>query len=100
MPEEIALEGMPLGGLAYDYQERSLDVAAGDTLLLMSDGLPELQDEGGEPFGYPRVRQRFQELGGKAPEEVLAGLGDSARTWTGGKPPNDDVTFVVVRVRA
>ncbi|HEX5718520.1 MAG TPA: SpoIIE family protein phosphatase [Thermoanaerobaculia bacterium] len=98
--EEIALEGMPLGGLAYDYQELSLEVASGDTLLLMSDGLPELQDVQGEPFGYPRVRQSFQDLGGNAPEDVIAGLGDAARTWTGGKPPNDDVTFVVVRVRA
>ena len=98
--EEIALEGMPLGGLAYDYQELSLEVASGDTLLLMSDGLPELQDEHGEPFGYPRVRQRFQEQGGGTPEDVIAGLADAARTWTGGKPPNDDVTFVVVRARA
>jgi serine phosphatase RsbU (regulator of sigma subunit) len=98
--EEIALEGMPLGGLAYDYQELSLEVASGDTLLLMSDGLPELQDEQGEPFGYPRVRQSFQELGGKAPEDIIAGLGDAARAWTGGKPPNDDVTFVALRVRA
>jgi serine phosphatase RsbU (regulator of sigma subunit) len=98
--EEIALEGMPLGGLAYDYQELSLGIASGDTLLLMSDGLPELQDEQGEPFGYPRVRQSFQGLGGKAPEDVIAGLGEAARAWTGGKPPNDDVTFVAVRVRA
>lgn len=98
--EEIALEGMPLGGLAYDYQELSLGVASGDTLLLMSDGLPELQDDQGEPFGYPRVRQRFQELGGGAPEDIIAGLGDAARAWIGGKPPNDDVTFVVIRVRA
>ena len=98
--EEIALEGMPLGGLAYDYQELSLEVASGDTLLLMSDGLPELQDEQGEPFGYPRVRQSFKELGGRAPENVIAGLGDTARAWTVGKPPGDDITFVVVRVRA
>jgi serine phosphatase RsbU (regulator of sigma subunit) len=97
--QEIALEGMPLGGLAYDYQELSLEVAPGDTLLLMSDGLPELQDEQGEPFGYPRVRESFQELGGKTPEAVIAGLGEAARAWTGGKPPNDDVTFVAVRVR-
>lgn len=98
--EEIALEGMPLGGLAYDYQEVQLRVAPGDTLLLMTDGLPELQDERGEPFGYLRVCQRVQELGGRAPEDVIAGLADSARAWTGGNPPNDDVTFVVIRVRA
>ena len=96
--EEIALEGMPLGGLAYDYQEIRLPLSPGDTLLLMSDGLPELQDERGEPFGYVRVRQRFQELGGRHPEEVITGLGEAARIWTAGKPPNDDVTFVAVRL--
>lgn len=96
--EEIALEGMPLGGLAYDYREVRVPLSPGDTLLLMSDGLPELQDERGEPFGYVRVRQRFQELGGRHPEEVIAGLGEAARTWTGGNPPNDDVTFVTIRL--
>ena len=98
--EEIALQGMPLGGLAYDYREVRMEVGPGDVLLLMSDGLPELQDGRGEPFGYPRVRGLFEELGGRAPEEIIAGLTAAARSWTGGEPPNDDVTFVAVRVRA
>jgi serine phosphatase RsbU (regulator of sigma subunit) len=101
--EEIALEGMPLGGLAFDYREVRMDVGPGDVLLLMSDGLPELQDSPGghgEPFGYPRVRGVFEELGGRAPEDIIAGLTAAARSWTGGEPPNDDITFVAVRVRA
>ncbi|MES1241307.1 MAG: SpoIIE family protein phosphatase [Acidobacteriota bacterium] len=101
--EEIALQGMPLGGLAYDYREMRMEVGPGDVLLLMSDGLPELQDGRGEPFGYPRVRSLFEELGGRAPEDVIAGLTAAARYWSGGtngEPPNDDVTFVAVRVRA
>lgn len=97
--EEIALQGMPLGGLAYDYREMRLEVGPGDVLLLMSDGLPELQDSQGEPFGYPRVRGVFQELGARSPEEILAGLTRAARSWTQGEPPNDDVTFVAVKVR-
>lgn len=97
--EEIALEGMPLGGLAFEYREARLGADPGDTLLLMSDGLPELLDGTGEPFGYVRVRSLFESLGGRTPEEVVAGLIDAAGSWTGGKPPNDDVTFVVVRVR-
>ncbi len=97
--EEIVLEGMPLGGLASDYKEVRLGVEPGDTLLLMSDGLPELQDGSGEPFGYVRVRSLFERLGGGAPDEMVAGLIDAAREWTGGKPPSDDMTFVVVRVR-
>lgn len=97
--EEIALEGMPLGGLAFEYREVRLDVQTGDTLLLMSDGLPELQDGTGEPFGYVRVRALFESLGGRTPDEIIAGLIEAARRWTGGKPPNDDMTFVVVRVQ-
>jgi serine phosphatase RsbU (regulator of sigma subunit) len=66
----------------------------------MSDGLPELQDGRGEPFGYARVRSLFEEIGGRAPEDIIAGLTAAARSWTDGEPPNDDVTFVAVRVRA
>ncbi|HEV2844261.1 MAG TPA: SpoIIE family protein phosphatase, partial [Thermoanaerobaculia bacterium] len=40
--EEIALVGMPLGGLLSTYEERRLEIHPGDTVLLMSDGLPEL----------------------------------------------------------
>jgi serine phosphatase RsbU (regulator of sigma subunit) len=97
--EEIVLQGMPLGGLAFDYREMRLDVGPGDVLLLMSDGLPELQDGRGEPFGYPRVRSLFGELGARAPEEIIAGLTAAGRSWSEGEPPNDDVTFVAVRVR-
>ena len=98
--EEIALQGMPLGGLASDYQERTLAVEPGDTILLMTDGLPELPDGDGDPLGYPRVRSLFESLGGKPPEEIIAGLAAAADSWSGGQPPKDDITFVVLRVRA
>ncbi|HEV8579355.1 MAG TPA: SpoIIE family protein phosphatase [Thermoanaerobaculia bacterium] len=98
--EEIALQGMPLGGLASEYQERSLEVEPGDTILLMTDGLPELQNGDGDPLGYPRVRSLFESLGAKPPEEIIAGLGAAADSWSGGQPPKDDITFVVLRGRS
>jgi serine phosphatase RsbU (regulator of sigma subunit) len=96
--EEVALAGMPLGGLAFDYEDRRLEVEPGDTLLLMTDGLPELADPEGEPLGYPRVRSLFAELGGRAPAEVIAGLTTAADAWATGQPPRDDVTLVAIRV--
>ncbi len=98
--EEHALQGMPLGGLASDYQERTLELAPGDTILLLTDGLPELTNADGDPLGYPRVRSLFASLTGKPPEEVIAGLANAAESWTGGESPKDDITLVVVRVRA
>jgi serine phosphatase RsbU (regulator of sigma subunit) len=97
--EEVVLSGMPLGGLASEYEERGLQTASGDMILMMTDGLPELTNSEGDPLGYPRVRSLFESLGGKAPEEVLAGLTAAAESWSGGQPPKDDITFVVIRVR-
>ena len=101
--EEVALAGMPLGGLAFDYEEQRLEVEPGDTILMMTDGLPELEDAQGEPLGYPRVRALFVELGGlpsSAPPDIIAGLAQAAESWGGGQPPKDDMTFVVLRVRS
>lgn len=97
--EEVALAGMPLGGLAFEYEERRLQIAPGDVILMMTDGLPELTDLAGDPLGYPRVRSLFESLGAKAPDEVIAGLTAAAESWSGGQAPKDDITFVVIRIR-
>ncbi|MFL6263642.1 MAG: SpoIIE family protein phosphatase [Thermoanaerobaculia bacterium] len=97
--EEVSLQGMPLGGFALDYEERRLDLASGDALLLMTDGLPELANREGDPLGYPKVRALFEDLGAQAPEEIIAGLNRAAEAWTAGEPVKDDVTLVVIRVR-
>lgn len=96
--EEIALQGMPLGSLAYAYEEKTVEVAPGDTILLLSDGLPELPNPQGDPLGYPRVRTLFEGQAEKPPEEIIAGLTAAAEQWAGGGAPKDDVTLVVVRV--
>jgi serine phosphatase RsbU (regulator of sigma subunit) len=67
---------------------------------MMTDGLPELADPEGEPLGYPRVRALFAELGNRAPAEVIAGLARAAESWGAGQAPKDDMTFVVLKVRA
>jgi hypothetical protein len=56
--EEIELDsGLPLG-LTADaaYSETSLQLAPGDTLTLLSDGVVEAQTEAGELFGFERTR--------------------------------------------
>jgi serine phosphatase RsbU (regulator of sigma subunit) len=98
--EEIALPGMPLGGLASEYQEQAFEVDPGDTILMLTDGLPELTNVDGDPLGYPRVRSLFESLGGKPPAEVIAGLAAAADSWASGQAPKDDITLVVVRMRA
>ncbi|HYG65969.1 MAG TPA: SpoIIE family protein phosphatase, partial [Thermoanaerobaculia bacterium] len=98
--EEICLEATPLGALAdCVYPERELELEPGDTLLLLTDGLPELLGEGGEPLGYPRLHELFAAAAGREPQEVIRHLAAAADTWRGAEAPVDDMTFVVLQVR-
>lgn len=96
--EEIALHATPLGTLGTDYEQRILDLAPSDTVLLMSDGFPELMNAEGQQLGYVAAADRFaRAAAAPSASEVIRQLGDAVREWHGDSPPNDDVTFVVVR---
>lgn len=98
--EEVELPGVPLGALADPtYDERRLELAPGDAVLLASDGFAELQDAAGDPMGYVRVREEFAAAAPHAPGEAVERLATAAREWSGGGPPSDDVTLVVLRMR-
>ncbi len=99
--DEIALHATPLGTLGADYHDELVQLAVGDTMLLMTDGFPELIDASGQQLGYTAAMQEFAAAATSADAgAVIAALEESARRWHGSAPPNDDVTFVVVRKRA
>ncbi|HEU5162781.1 MAG TPA: SpoIIE family protein phosphatase, partial [Thermoanaerobaculia bacterium] len=94
---ELVGVGMPLGAFGGGYEDVVADIEPGDTLLLMSDGFPELLDRRGEPLGYVAVENAFRMVATQSPEEIIAALSRAADERTGGEPPNDDITFVVVK---
>jgi serine phosphatase RsbU (regulator of sigma subunit) len=98
--EEVVLSGPPLGSLAgARYQRWTSRLAPGDTLLLTSDGFPELRDRHDEMVGYPRLRGLFAEAAERSPDDLIRHLAAAASDWTGGAPPADDVTFLVLKAR-
>ena len=98
--EEIMLNGMPLGAIKnFPYEIKETEISAGDTILLLSDGLPELKSENGEQYSYERVKQEFKNSAEKDPDEIVEHLKNSASRWSNGVEPDDDVTFVVIKVK-
>lgn len=98
--EEVIINNMPLGamnGIVYNIKE--LKIERGDTLLLMSDGFAELKNESLEIYGYKRAGNSFLETAKKEPEEIITYLRKEGRTWTNDKEPEDDVTFVVIKIK-
>lgn len=101
--QEIALEGLPLGASATIegvYEEQTVDLLPGDTLLVATDGFAELLDGQGEPLGYERARDAFAgaATGAESSQQVLDRLTAVCRDWGGEGALADDVTFLVVRV--
>ncbi|MFB3131123.1 MAG: PP2C family protein-serine/threonine phosphatase [Rhodothermales bacterium] len=96
--EEVVLKGPPLGSFPdFPYQQCTLSLAPGDTVLLMSDGFLELLNRQGEMLEAPRVHALFEEVAGEPPDAVIAHLRQAGNAWANNRPLNDDVTFVVLQ---
>ena len=98
--EEVELKGMPLGSfLDVEYQWKDLNLDSGDTVLFMSDGLPEMFNAQGEVLGEERAKALFREVGQSAPEKIIKHLVMAGKAWANGQPQQDDVTLVVVKMK-
>jgi sigma-B regulation protein RsbU (phosphoserine phosphatase) len=94
----IEVGGLPLGcfdSVAYD--EKALELSAGDVFVFHTDGLTEAR-RGGEEYGVARLGRQIEEharlsaprLGERILEDVDRFMGDAL--------PTDDVTLIVVKV--
>lgn len=98
--EEIAIHNMPLGAMReVDYDVHEFRIERGDTLLMMTDGFAELKNQNEELYSYRRARNTFEQIAGLEPEAIVNHLKDEGRRWTNDKDPEDDVTFVVIKVK-
>ncbi len=98
--EEVAMRALPLGGMTkYQYQQQELRLAVNDVVVLMSDGLPERFNVNGEMLEDVRIHQALPTLAQQSAEEIIAALVRLGDEWGAGHPQDDDVTFVVLRIK-
>jgi serine phosphatase RsbU (regulator of sigma subunit) len=98
--ETFELPGTPLGSLArFPYRQVEVPLAAGDFVVFMSDGLPELMSESEEMVGYERLPGLLSASAATTAEELVTELAMFASDWRGSRLQDDDITFVVVRMK-
>ena len=98
--EEIFLRGMPLGSSAnYDYELKVIELNEGDTIFMYSDGFPELFNDQKDMFGYERVKQEIQRVAQNDSQTIIDELNKVIDDWAGEKTPDDDITFVVIKIK-
>lgn len=98
--ERVEVAGTPLGVRRKpSFEGRVLDFDPGTTLLLFSDGLPELLDAHERELGDQVIGECLASASDASAEEILARVIALADEWSGGRAAADDVTVMVVRAR-
>ena len=96
--DEILIGGLPLGSIKDEtFVLENFGFETGDSLVFISDGLPEAINRSDEMLGYEAVYDCVRtngEQGAEAQKQALLDLGSS---WLGDIRNQDDITIVVVK---
>ena len=89
--------GLPLGMfLETEFSATPVQLEAGDTLFLYTDGLSEASNESGE-YGVDRVMTLVHQQAARQPAELIDACLDDVRAFTNGAPSFDDMTVLALR---
>jgi len=91
--------GFPMGAMAMPGRRPAaeIDLAPGDLLVLLTDGVFEYFDPDGAAFGEDRVEAVLREHHRESTAALSARLLGAARAFARGAPQQDDVTMVLVK---
>jgi sigma-B regulation protein RsbU (phosphoserine phosphatase) len=82
-----------------DYETGRERVAAGDMLVLFSDGVTEAENPAGEEVGDDRLSAWLGRAAGKSATEVVDAIQRDLASFCASAAASDDVTLMVVKVR-
>lgn len=98
---ETKVGGPPLGaglGELLGYPELTLEVVAGDLLVITSDGVAEAANFADEMFGFERLKETIAQGPTTSAQAMLNHLKETLAAFVSSAEPRDDVTIVVVQV--
>jgi len=96
--ELLESKGMPLGSVTdFEYQKIRADLAAGDTLILISDGFMEQMNSEREQLGIDGLMDCLHRNDSQTADELIRSLNICFDRWKKDMEQQDDVTIVVVK---
>jgi phosphoserine phosphatase RsbU/P len=94
-------DNLPLGVREGElYQQRSIPLEPGDTLLLFSDGITDARNATGMDFGFEQLERLVKENGRLAPGALIEAVGNALSAFSGNARPSDDQTSVAIQVES
>lgn len=92
--------GGPILGAFGDasFEQETVSLADGDTLVMFTDGVTEARNAAGEEFGEERLIACVEEEAGAPPSMLLQRIFSAVREFGHGVEQSDDVTAAVTRL--
>ncbi|MCR9294569.1 MAG: serine/threonine-protein phosphatase [bacterium] len=100
--ETLPAEAPPLGILR-DLEVscmRRENIRQGAILVIVTDGILEIENEAGEQFGELRLRETIASYRSEPAKTLVAKLLATSRRFAGKKPHQDDITALIVKFTA
>jgi sigma-B regulation protein RsbU (phosphoserine phosphatase) len=92
--------GYPLGvRRKLEFNQHTVDFEPGDFIALCSDGFIEARNRRNEEFGFKRLEQSIFDHRLKSSQEICLGVGNDLFEFLSSRPHEDDLTFLVMRVK-
>jgi len=97
---ELDADGMIFGvRREVEFFEEQSVLQAGDIILLYTDGITEAENQDGTFFGEQRLRDLLLELKEMPAQQIIDGLLEQVRIFSGSHNFNDDISVVIVKYR-
>ncbi len=97
-PLQAMESGIALGILEdATYDEGRVQLAAGDVLVLFTDGVTEAINGAGELFSDARLSRAVGDNVAKPATEIVDRIVDAVNTFAAGAPQEDDITVLALR---
>lgn len=97
----VDVTGLPVGAFySSHFGSVRLQLQAGDTLLLYTDGLTEARSGDGREYGEGRLDAIAARARGMSPGELLRACREDLAAHLDGASPTDDLTLMVVQRQA
>ncbi len=94
---QVSSTGVPLGMFGSSrYTVDRLQMEAGDSLILYTDGISEAVNSSGVEYGASRLSSVASERHGWVPQELAAACMKDVKTFSGAAKQSDDQTLMVI----
>lgn len=82
-----------------EFTSERVALAAGDYLVIYSDGVSEARNLRDDMFEQERLNALMRDFSGSCVEQLAEAIQTGVRTFTGGAPQADDITMVVIQYK-